>query len=121
MRNRNYDIDFEIIAKEGKKFISKATQDCEPAMKSAQALRQVDGGKKQYGYHAARIPQLLLHKWGAEDYPANPLCYLQGLHNRIPELAHKLAARMNSNEFQNFRVWGGHVAASDILKEGKKR
>jgi hypothetical protein len=117
MSNRKYDIGFEMKF-EDKKIITKHTQDVEGAIASVKHLRNVDGGKKQYGYHAARIPQLLLLKWGLED-AGDQLAYLQGKHNKNPDLAKKLAARMNSNEFHEFRIWEGTIAASDMLKEGK--
>lgn len=118
MSNRKYDIGFNMV-KDGNKIITHQTQDCEGAIASVKHLKSVDGGKKQYGYHAARIPQLLLLKWGVED-AGDQLAYLQGRHNKDPQLAKKLAARMNSNEFHEFRIWEGTVAASDMLKEGRK-
>ena len=118
MDNRSYDIALR-VKKDGTKIITHQSQDCAPAIESVKTMRHIDGGKKQFGYHAARIPQLLLLKWGVED-AGDQLAYLQGRQNKDPELAKKLAARMNSNEFHEFRIWNGTVAASDMLKEGNK-
>lgn len=118
MSNRKYDIENKVYV-DGDKVVTQHTQDCEQVVKSVNQLRHVDGGKKKYGYHAARIPQVLLMEWALED-AGDKLAYLQGKHNRDPELAKKLAVRLNSNEFQAFRIWNGEVAASDITKEGNK-
>jgi hypothetical protein len=118
MTDRKYDIDFASKIENGK-LITSQSQDCEPVVRSVQALKHADGGKKQFGYHAARIPQLLLMKWALED-AGDQLAYMQGRQNREPELAKKLAVRLNSNEFHAFRIWEGEVAASDMLKEGNK-
>lgn len=106
-----------IVGRDGNKIITQTVQDCEGTIKEAKRDRDQFGGKGSMGYHAAKIPRVLLHQWGLEDCPPNPLCYLQGKHNKDPELAKKLAIRLNSNEFNMFRIWEGTVASSDILKE----
>jgi hypothetical protein len=119
MKNRQYnDIENKITFDDGK-VITEQTQDCDHIVKSVKALKDEDGGKKGFGYHAARIPMVLLLKWAQEDC-GDQLAYLQGKHNKEPWLARKLAARMNSSEFRDFRVWEGNVSASDMLKEGNK-
>jgi hypothetical protein len=89
------------------------------AIKSAKVLKDGITGKKEVGYHAARIPQLLLYKWGLED-AGDQFAYIRGRHNHDPELAKKLAVRLNSSEFNAFRIWDGNIASSDFLKEGNK-
>jgi hypothetical protein len=116
--SRNYDIDVNVKT-DGKKVIASSSQDCTGLIQSVKDLKHVDGGKKALGYHAARIPMLLLYKWGAED-ANDQFAYVRGRHNREPELAKLLAIRLNSNEFHQFRIWEGNVAASDMLKEGNK-
>ena len=101
------------------KLVVQHSQVVDPAIKQAKIIKDCTDGKTKYGYHAAKIPMTLLMQWGLED-GGDQLVYLQGKHNKNPELAKKLAARMNSNEFHAFRIWEGTVAASDILKEGKK-
>ena len=75
--------------------------------------------KTEFGYHAAKIPMVELLKWGVEDC-GDQLAYLQGRQHRDPELAKKLAIRLNSDEFKLLRVWDGDIASSDFLKEGNK-
>lgn len=116
--SRKYDIDTKVL-KEGNTIHTMQEQDIDPTLESVKHLKKVDGGKKQHGYHAARIPMIALLQWGLED-AGDQLAYLQGKHNRDPELAKKLAIRMNSNEFQNLRVWEGTIGSSDFLKEGNK-
>jgi hypothetical protein len=113
-----YDIDSRIF-KQDDKIITHQSQDCTEAIKSAKVIRDVNGGKSQLGYYAAKIPMVMLLQWGQED-AGDQMAYLQGRHNKDPELAKKLAYRMNSNEFNALRVWEGNVAASDIMKEGNK-
>jgi hypothetical protein len=115
---RSYDIDVNVKT-DGKNVIASSSQDCTDLIQSVKDLKHVDGGKKELGYHAARIPMLLLYKWGAED-ANDQFAYIRGGHNRDPELAKKLSIRLNSNEFHQFRIWEGNVAASDMLKEGNK-
>lgn len=107
------------LHKDGSKIVVEQSQDCESAINGAKMLKNINGGKTGIGYHAARIPMVLLMKWGMED-TGDQLAYLQGRQNKDPELAKKLAYRMNSNEFKSFRIWEGEVAASDMLKEGNK-
>jgi hypothetical protein len=116
--SRNYDINTH-VQKDGKKLIATSSQDVTGLIQSVKDLKHLDGGKKELGYHAARIPMLLLYKWGAED-ANDQFAYVRGRHNREPELAKKLSIRLNSNEFHQFRIWEGNVAASDMLKEGNK-
>lgn len=118
MSNRKYDIDNKVFL-EDKKMIVQHTQDCEAAIEQVKHLKNINGGKSGLGYHAARIPQVLLMEWAYEDC-GNKLAYLQGKHNKDPELAKKLAVRLNSNEFNQLRIWDGNIASSDMLKEGNK-
>ena len=121
MSNRKYDdTEFKIHGAYDKKIVTEHAQDCEGIIKSVKELRETVGNRETAaGYHAARIPRVLLMKWGQED-ANDQLAYLQGRHNKDPELAKKLAVRLNSNEFNQFRIWNGNVASSDMLKEGKK-
>lgn len=119
MNNRKYDDTATKIIKDGSKLHTLHSQDSTATVEHIKQLRHINGGKTEYGYHAAKLPMTALMEWAQEDC-GDHLAYLQGKHNRNPELAKKLAARMNSNEFQDFRIWNGTVAASDMLKEGNK-
>ena len=118
MSKRNYDIDFASKL-EGNKLITHHSQDCQVQVDQVEQLKKVDGGNKSFGKHVARIPQVLFMQWGLED-AGDKLAYLQGRHNNDPELARKLAIRLNSNEFQALRVWEGDISSTDIVKEGNK-
>lgn len=119
MSDRKYDVDLK-VKKQGSTIITEQSQDVDPSIRSAKAIKDATGGKTKEGmYHAARIPQIMLLKWGMED-AGDQLAYLQGKHNKDPDLAKKFAMRLNSSEFNAFRIWGGHVAASDITKEANK-
>lgn len=118
--SRQYDdTSFDIVDTNGKKFVTKQSQDCEHAVNGAKAIKEIHGGKTEFGYHAAKIPMVMLLKWAAEDC-GDQLAYLQGRHHKDPELAKKLAIRLNSDEFQQLRIWDGDIASSDFLKEGNK-
>jgi hypothetical protein len=118
MSKRKYDVDNRVFFEEGK-IISHKSQDVDPTLRSVQAIKHENGGRIGGMVHAARIPQLVLMQWGVED-AGDQNAYLQGRHNKDPELAIKFSARLNSNEFNLFRIWEGNVAASDMLKEGDK-
>ena len=120
MLNRKYDDTVTILKKDGTKYLTNTVQDCEGILKEVRKAKDINGGRGDLGYKAASIPQVMLHRWGAEDCPTDPLCYFKGRQNRDPELAKKLAKRLNSSEFRDFRIWEGTVASSDFLKEGKK-
>jgi len=118
--SRNYDdTSFKIHGKDGNKIITEQSQNVDHAINGAKAIKDIHGGKTEFGYHAAKIPMVLLLKWGVEDC-GDQLAYLQGRHHKDPELAKKLAIRLNSNEFKQFRIWDGELASSDMLKEGNK-
>ena len=118
MTDRNYDIDLKMF-KDGKKIITHQSQDCDKALQEIKELREVSNGKTEYGYHVAKIPMLFFYQWGLED-AGDQFAYIQGRHNKDPELAKKLAIRLNSNEFNQLRIWDGTIASSDMLKEGNK-
>ena len=111
--SRNYDdTSFDIVDTNGKSLITKQSQSADHAINGAKAIKEINGGKSEFGYHAAKIPMVLLLKWGVEDC-GDQLAYLQGRHHKDPDLAKKLAVRLNSNEFKQFRIWEGELASSD--------
>jgi len=112
------DVDSKKIV-DGDKLHVNYSQDVTPTLESVRQARDLDGGVKEEGRFVARVPQSLFMQWGLED-AGDMLAYLQGRHNQDPELAAKLAMRLNSNEFNMFRVWEGRIATSDIIKEGNK-
>ena len=95
------------------------SQEADSAILGAKAIKEKTGGKSELGYHVGKFPVTIFMQWALEDC-GDKLAYLQGRHNHDPELARKFAARLNSAEFQAFRIWNGNVGASDILKEGNK-
>lgn len=117
MSQRNYDISTGVL-REGNTMHVQHSQDVDPTLKSIQQIKDKgDVGKDMK--HVARIPQMLFMQWAYEDC-GDKMAYLEGRHNKDPELALKLAARLNSNEFKAFRIWEGNVSTSDFVKEGNK-
>ena len=114
---KNYDVDTRAVFADGKLHVEQS-QDVEPTLNSIRAIKD-SGVVGKDTKHVARVPQVLFMKWGLED-AGDQRAYLQGRHNKDPELAAKLAARLNSNEFHQFRIWEGTVSKSDMLKEGNK-
>lgn len=116
---RNYDDTATSVHQQGSQIITQHSQDVSGVLRDVQDIKQQTGGKSHLGYHAGKIPMTLMMKWGLED-AGDKLAYLQGKHNKDPDLAKKLAARLNSPEFRAFRIWEGNIAATDFLKEGNK-
>ena len=119
MTKNKYDVSTDNMALQDGKLHTKQSQDVDPTLKSIQLLKDSGQALSKDTKHVARVPQILFMQWGQED-AGDPKAYLQGRHNRDPELARKLAARLNSNEFKAFRLWDGKIASSDIIKEGNK-
>lgn len=115
---QGYDVD-NTIHHTGDKVVVEHSQDCQATIDSIAVAKAQGLGDRGGMKLAARIPQVLFMQWAYEDC-GDKLAYLQGKHNRDPELARKLAIRLNSQEFQQLRVWEGNIAASDMTKTGNK-
>lgn len=92
----------------------KRTQDVDPIMEQVKREREDGNGKTEYGYHVAELPAVILEQWGIEDF-GRADTYFKNF-NDNPEVARKFAIRLNSRDFCNFRVWGGKVGLSDLVR-----
>ena len=76
-----------------------------------------ENGKQREGMKlAARVDMASIMRWGNEDFK-DPNVYFTGRSKTDPDVAAKLARRLNMVENKNFRIWEGNIGKSDILSK----